>query len=209
MAPGHPLAKALALDWLLAPTRLALPPDLEHQLAELHGQEPLPWWAAGRYAGGLRRHLLNLRRRPDPQAMAALVQGLAASLATALGRSSRAPLLVPVASWKRQANPLPQLLAEALSRQLGWPVVPLLRRSRPVLGQHHLGRALRWANQAGAFSGAPPAPGRRGPRPPLLVVDDILTTGATAMAASEALRAAGWRVAGMACLARTPSRAVI
>ncbi len=200
---------ALALDWLLAPARLDQPPALEPELTCLQGAEPLPWWAAGSYGGELRRHLLNLRRRPDPQAMGALVHDLATTLAAVLGQGSRAPLLVPVASWKRQANPLPLLLAEALSARLGWPVAPLLRRSRPVLGQHHLGRDLRWANQAGAFCSARPKPGRLGPRPPLLVVDDILTTGATAMAASDALRLAGWRVAGMACLARTPGRAVI
>jgi adenine/guanine phosphoribosyltransferase-like PRPP-binding protein len=38
----------------------------------------------------------------------------------------------------------------------------------------------------------------------VLLIDDILTTGATACAAASALREQGWSVAGMACLARTP-----
>jgi len=197
------LATALSLDWLLAPAPAPDLEGLELPAGGLRGTDPLPWWAAGTYAGALRSRLLNLRQRPNRRTAAALITGLAAALVEELGGRPPRPLLVPIASWKRHANPLPQLLAEALQQHLGWPVAPLLRRSRPVLGQHHLGQKLRWANQAGAFCCDPPAPGRTGPRPTLLVVDDILTTGATAVAASEALRAAGWRVGGMACLART------
>jgi adenine/guanine phosphoribosyltransferase-like PRPP-binding protein len=38
------------------------------------------------------------------------------------------------------------------------------------------------------------------------LVDDILTSGATALAAAEALQQEGWRVQGLLCLARTPER---
>ncbi len=203
---GH-LHTALALDWLIAPGITARPPELDLPIEGMHGQEPLRWWAAGSYCGALRHQLLNLRRTPSPQALTSLVVGLAAALRQELGAKQTRAVLVPVASWKRQANPLPQLLAESLSQQLGCPLRPLLHRSRPVLGQHHLGRELRWANQAGAFSSEPPDTNRLGPRPMVLVVDDILTTGATALAARDALQAAGWRVAGIACLARTPWQA--
>ena len=40
---------------------------------------------------------------------------------------------------------------------------------------------------------------------PLWLVDDILTTGSTALAAAEALHCAGWAVQGVLALARTPS----
>jgi predicted amidophosphoribosyltransferase len=132
----------------------------------------------------------------------ALVQHLADALAAEAWEQP--PLLVAIPSWKQRANPLPALLGRALSWRLGWHQSPLLERSRAVLGQHHLGRELRWTNQAGAFRCATPKGVRRTPRPPVLLIDDILTTGATACAAASALREQGWSVAGMACLARTP-----
>jgi predicted amidophosphoribosyltransferase len=37
-----------------------------------------------------------------------------------------------------------------------------------------------------------------------MLLDDILTTGATACAAAAALEAMGWQVLGITCLGRTP-----
>jgi len=82
--------------------------------------------------------------------------------------------------------------------------VDLLTRSHPVLGQHHLGRRLRLANQDGAFRCQPPDEHLR--RRPILIVDDILTTGATALNGALCLKAAGWPVLGLICLARTAPR---
>jgi orotate phosphoribosyltransferase len=81
-----------------------------------------------------------------------------------------------------------------------------LERSRATLGQHHLNRRLRALNQEGAFRIAPDGLSRgRRSRQGLLLVDDILTTGATAMAAAAALKQAGYPVMGLLCLARTPA----
>lgn len=173
----------------------------------LKGCAPLPWWGAGLYAAELRELLLNLRRHPRPEAVGALAlashQALAASRAA---RPGERPLLVPIPSWKRRANPLPPLLCRALERQVGLRRRDLLERSRPVLGQHHLGRRLRIANQAGAFRCRRcPGPGEAR-RHPLLIVDDILTSGATATSAATTLTEAGWQVVGLLCLARTPGR---
>lgn len=196
------LVQLLPLHWIAQPPKLhadlaaALPPG------GFQGSAPLTWWAAGLYEGDVRRQLLQLRKHPQQPLVGVLVRHLAEALAAETWEQP--PLLVPIPSWKQRANPLPGLLGRALSWQLGWSQSSLLQRSRAVLGQHHLGRELRWANQAGAFHCAGPESGRSGIRPPVLLIDDILTTGATACAAASALRAQGWPVAGMACLARTP-----
>lgn len=201
-APGWSgLLQWLPLEWLLRPP---LHLDLQLPAAGLNGLEPLPWWAAGPYAGGLRSHLLALRRDPRSQRLAPLLPGLMAGLRQLQhGRGpAPAPWLVAIPSWKRRSNPLPPLLAAVLGRQLGWSQARLLARSRPVLGQHRLGRELRWQNQQGAFRCLKPAGGSGRS---VLLLDDILTTGATACAAAAALRSEGWRVLGMACVGRTPA----
>lgn len=195
------LLKLLPLNWIAAAPRLPADLRAELPLGGIKGTTPLTWWAAGIYAGQLRRQLLNLRSRPNPPLVGALIEELVASL----GQESwaQAPLLVPIPSWKRHANPLPGLLSRCLTWELGWRQAPLLVRSRPVLGQHHLGRELRWANQAGAFRSVRSSTGGRRP---VLLIDDILTTGATACSASQALGERGWTVAGMVCLGKTPRR---
>ena len=205
--PAQPRAHSLAARLSLK-ERLALP------ATGLGGSHPLSWWAAASYAGGLRGELLRLRQLapgPDWEAglgtlLDAALPGLVARLSSDLATLAKPPLLVPIPSWKSRANPLPALITQQLSQHLGWGRGALLQRSRPVLGQHHLGRQLRWANQAGAFACQPPGRPQRGPRQPVLLVDDILTTGATLCGAAEVLREQGWRVVGACCLARTPAK---
>jgi predicted amidophosphoribosyltransferase len=182
---------------------------LQLPVAGLQGGGPLPWWSLGWYHGGLRQLLLAQRSKPK----LALLRGLARQLQRALeGNESwrqatgmGGPLLVTIPSWKRQrGNPLPA----GLAHQLHWPLLPLLERSRPTVGQHHLNRRLRLINQEDAFLCRMPR--RSSPiwqqHRAVVLVDDILTTGATAAAAAGALRRSGWRVAGIICLGRTPSR---
>ncbi len=172
----------------------------------LRGQAPLCWWSGGSYGGELRHLLLDLKLRPRPQLVAALLKPLQPRLAAlAMAQAGRpSPLLVPIPSWKRRGNPIPPLICSSLGKHLGWQRADLLERAHPVLGQHHLDRRLRLANQQGAFRCQPPDAQRR--RRPVLIVDDILTTGATALNGALCLKAAGWPVLGMVCLARTPPR---
>lgn len=197
---------ALLLNWISRAPAAPAQPDGIAGLEGQSGRTPLAWWAAGFYDGQARHRLLRLRDHPAAEGLEPWLSTLMPLLEEGPAEGHPRGLVVPVPSWKRHANPLPGLLAAAVSRRLGWRLQPqLLRRSRPVLGQHHLGRALRLANQQGAFVAQPAPSHRLGPRQPVLLVDDILTTGATACAAAEALAQAGWRVTGLACLARTPA----
>lgn len=215
---------ALSLDWLLArpcPLCHRLPPigaevspgglcsrcstTLALPAEGISGSWPLNWWSSGLYDGDLRQTLLTLKKRPNPALLRALLLPLSTALAALeLPRGERSPLLVTVPSWKRQGNPLPGLIAEVLGRELGLRQRQLLERSRVVLGQHRLGRQLRLANQRDSFRCLEPPPHRAAR--PVLIVDDILTTGATAGYAALCLERQGWPVLGLACLARTPAR---
>lgn len=75
-----------------------------------------------------------------------------------------------------------------LARALAGPgAVPLLRRSRETADQKHLPVAQRRVSQRGAFEPRRPVP------PAVVLVDDVRTSGATALAAAGALRRAGAR----------------
>lgn len=77
-----------------------------------------------------------------------------------------------------------QELARALARSVQLPNVRLLRKTRETPDQASLDRAGRRMNLAGAFVSAP-SPRR------VILVDDVMTTGATADSCARALRAAG------------------
>ena len=171
----------------------------------LAGETPLPWYGLGRYDGAYRQLLLSQRKTPKGVVLRGLARALAPDVPGGIGGT----ILVTIPSWKRQGNPLPDLVAQGLSRpEHGARALPLLQRSRPTLGQHHLDRQLRLSNQQGAFRLQPsqrPALARL-KRQPIWLVDDILTTGATALAAAAALEEGGLEVMGLLCLARTPFR---
>jgi predicted amidophosphoribosyltransferase len=77
--------------------------------------------------------------------------------------------------------------------------VPLFALARPHRAQKSLTRVDRAANLAGVFAARRPVAGLR-----VLLLDDVVTTGATLDAAAAALRAGGADVVGAATLAVTP-----
>jgi predicted amidophosphoribosyltransferase len=82
-------------------------------------------------------------------------------------------------------------------------LVRALATSRSVEDQAGLSARARAANLDHAFV----ARRVRGTEGPIIVVDDIITTGATGVEAARALRAAGGHILGMAVVAATQRRA--
>jgi len=91
------------------------------------------------------------------------------------------------------------LLARGAARRFGLPVAPLLSRVRETGQQVGRDRQSRALNVRGAFAPAAAVLGLR-----VCLVDDVLTTGATASAAAEALLSAGAAWVEVRTLARAP-----
>ena len=164
----------------------------------------MPWRAAGWYESEFRRMILRLRSTPDRAALDSICRGISTTL-------SERTLLIPIPGWKAEAraNPLPSLLCSSLKR----PRVPVLKRCRPTVGQHHLNRSQRLLNQRGSFEvlktnhpELPPWQTLRSKDAQVWLVDDIVTSGATVMAAHNALHTSGIVTRGVICLARTRLR---
>ena len=111
-------------------------------------------------------------------------------------------LLVPVPLHGRRRRWRGFNQAEVLARGLGslrgLEVCPdILRRRRATDQQaRQTDAAARARNLAGAFAARPAGSASD----PVFVVDDIVTSGATAAAALISLEQAGWNVAGVLCL---------
>ncbi|GAB3703544.1 hypothetical protein GCM10028815_12600 [Mariniluteicoccus flavus] len=137
---------------------------------------------------------------------------LADRLALAVGSLVPGPVvLVPVpsspAAVRRRGRDAVRHLARLTARRLGGGVrvVPALAQRRRVADQGGLDSAGRSANLAGSLVAARWVCGRP-MAGPVVVVDDVITTGATVAEAVRALEAAGVEVAGVAAVAATVLR---
>jgi len=168
--------------------------------ALVHGSEPMRFWAVGLYRQSWRSQLLACRQNPLP----GVLHCAAEHLLTGLCWEGTPPVLMPIPGWKRRGNPLPEAFSQSLSQCSGWPQVQWLKK-QPRPGQHHLGASGRRRNLQDAFRVLPVAHHSQ-PERLVFLVDDILTTGSTALAAAAPLAAANISVAGLLCLARTPPK---
>ena len=104
-----------------------------------------------------------------------------------------APVIVPVPihpfKYFRRGFNLPALVGAELARLTGWPYNPLALHRRPErLPQAGLPLNDRDSNIKDAFF----APTRKNLPSRVLLLDDVLTSGATARSAASALKCAGW-----------------
>lgn len=175
-----------------------------------------PTYVAGDYAGVLRGLVLAHKERGVHGLCRPLGDLLAAVIEEAAARSRAGPaVLVPVPSRRgvvrrRGHDPLLRIVRRAavVCRRAGTAVsvVPLLRPWSHVVDQAGLGAGERAQNLAWSMAVDPRARqalARRGRVGPVLVCDDVVTTGATLVEAARALRASGVPVAAAACLAAT------
>jgi len=102
-----------------------------------------------------------------------------------------ADVVVPVPLHPRREYERGFNQADDLARQLGLPVVPLLKRIVHTQSQIELPKEQRQQNVKDAFAFLP-APGSRLPVPGVVVlVDDVSTTGSTLDACARVLKRAG------------------
>ena len=170
---------------------LAQPPDFDRARAAM------------RYGDISKRLILRFKHGDKLESVPSFGRWLARAGATLAGEADLiAP--VPLHRWRlfwRRYNQA-AMLALALGRVAGRPVLPdLLQRRRATPSQGGLGRRARQLNVRGAFA-LRPAHGNRIAGRRVLLVDDVLTTGATVGACARALKRAGASGVDVITLAR-------
>lgn len=156
---------------------------------------PLPGLSvvsAASYEGTTRELVLAFKESGRTDAARALGRAVSPLLAPA----SEVALLPPSRAALRRRGYDPVAL---LVRRAGHRPLQVLRRVRTGAAQKSLDVAGRAQNSAGSLVAIRSLAGRR-----LVLVDDVMTTGATLLEAARAIRAAGGEVDAAVTLAATP-----
>lgn len=160
--------------------------------------EGLPIWSGLRFDGVVARVVRALKE--DGRTSLARVLAPALRVAIAAVRREEAVLVclpTSASAMRRRGYRVPELLA----RRAGERSIRGLRHMRRVGDQRGLTEVERHANVAGSLRATKSLEGRA-----VILVDDVVTTGATLSEASRALSAAGARVIGAATVAATERR---
>jgi ComF family protein len=158
-------------------------------------------WAPLAYEGPARALVSGLKYRGAAGLASPLAATIAAGAPSALLGATFVPVPLHPARLRRRGFNQAERLARELARRVGGDVVPCLRRAGRA--ERQVGRTREERLATGPrFELAP-----RATAPPhALIVDDVVTTGATVTACAAALRADGVEVQGAIAYARTLGR---
>ncbi len=180
---------------------LSVSPDEPHLISP-RADPGVPVFSLGRYAGARRAAIIAVKEH----GRADLVEPLAAALRTGLahlltwGMVNAPTALVPAptrrsAARRRGGDPVTRIARAAAAGLPGLSVVPALRTRALVVDSVGLSGAARERNIVGRVKAVRPVAGE------VLVVDDIVTTGATACESVRVLHAVGARVVAVLAVA--------
>jgi predicted amidophosphoribosyltransferase len=181
---------------LCEPCAQALTPQPRRRLLEAPGG-PVEVWSGLEFDGVAAR----VMRAVKEDGRTGLVRVLSRSVTAVLSRlDAPGAVVVPLptsrAAYRRRGFRVPELIA----RRAGIRPVRALSATRRTRDQRGLDRLERHRNVAGSLV----ARGVAGSR--VIVLDDVVTTGATLVEAVRALRAAGGEVVAAVTVAATPRR---
>ena len=183
---------------------LSVGPDQPHVVSPRIDPQ-VPVFALGRYAGARRQAIVAMKDHGRADLIAPLAHALAVGLHRLLtwGMVETPLTIVPApsrrpAARRRGGDPVRRMATAAVAGHPEITVAPVLRMKALARDSVGLGTAARERNIAGRVL-------LRRPRLPVLgevlIVDDIVTTGATARESVRILGTAGMRVAGVLAVA--------
>ena len=159
------------------------------------------WIAVWYYKGYIRKSILRFKFYGARHYAAAYGRLLAMRIQQEYGDAFDVLTWIPVSRLRRLVRGYDQawLLAEAVGRELGMTPVCTLRKIRHNRAQSGIsGQAKRRANVLGAYRTVP-GQDLRGKR--ILMIDDVITTGATAGECARVLLTAGAKEVHCGCIA--------
>jgi ComF family protein len=169
-------------------------------VAQPQGLAQLEWCCA--YSGPARACLHALKYDGEQRLVTPLSELLAARWRrVGIGGNVLVPVPVHAARRRQRGFDQAELLARGVGRELGLPVATALGRTTKTTAQHSLSRRARATNVGHAFVVTPAGEAQVRGRW-VVLIDDVVTTGATLSGCAAALYAAGAAAVSGLALAR-------
>ena len=163
---------------------IGLPSDIPAPLLQLE-------WCAP-FTGLIRDALHELKYSGEKRLATPLGQAVARRWSRAgAGGDVLVPVPVHADRARRRGYDQAELIARAAAQQLGLPCAPILERARATIAQFDLDRSERATNVEGAFRMREGVSARALEGRWIVLIDDVVTTGATLAACAQPLLQAG------------------